>query len=123
MKYACIVLALCLLTPLVRAEKKPTFESAKVLSQDMNSSPAGTYAAPIGNATVAMPLYRRSNHVVVETGTQILEWNEVGSTTIVLPVNGFIQFYRDGNWFIVLDSKNKKHKFALVGMRMKEPKE
>lgn len=35
---------------------------------------------------------------------------------LILPVNGFVDFYRDGNWFIVLDSKHKKYKFALVGM-------
>ena len=101
-------------------KKKPTFERAKVVSQDVNSSQAGTYAAPIGNATIAVPIYRTSNRVVVETGTQILEWSEIGKSVIILPVNGFVEFYRDGDWYIVLDAKKRKHKFAIIGMKTKE---
>jgi hypothetical protein len=98
------------------SEKQHNWERGKVIAQDLSSSPAGTYAAPIGTATVAVPIYRRSNAVVIETDNYRYEWSEVGRKMVILPVNGFVDFYRDGNWFIVLDSRHKKHKFALVGM-------
>ena len=100
-------------------EKQHTMERAKVISQELNSSQAGTYAAPIGTATVAVPIYRRSNIVTVETDAYRLEWIEKGNKPVILPVNGSIEFYRDGDWFIVLDSKRNKHKFGLVGMTAK----
>jgi hypothetical protein len=106
----------------VAGEKEHPWEHAKVNAQDLNSSPAGAYAAPIGTATVAVPIYRTSNLVVVETDAYRFQWREVGRKPVVLPVNGFIDFYRDGDWFIVLDSKHKKHKFALVGMTAREQK-
>ncbi|MGD0199144.1 MAG: hypothetical protein ABSD27_00180 [Bryobacteraceae bacterium] len=123
MKSLSFALLLCFAAASIcAAEKKYNWERARVLSQNMHSSPVGAYAAPIGNATIAVPIYRRSNYVVVETDTHRLEWSEVGSSAIILPVNGSIEFYRDGNWFIVLDSKKKKHKFALVGMTLKTDK-
>ena len=121
MKFTWWMVVLLLSVQLANAEKKkPTFERAKVVSQDVNSSQAGTYAAPIGNATIAVPIYRTSNRVVVETDTQILEWSEAGSPVIILPVNGFVEFYRDGDWYVVLDAKKKKHKFAIIGIKTKE---
>jgi hypothetical protein len=101
------------------AGEKHEMEHGTVISQDLNSSQAGTYNAPIGTASVSVPIYRRSNFVVVETDTYTYQWSEVGNKTIILPVNGDVEFYRDGDWFIVLDSKHKKHKFALVGMTAK----
>ncbi|MGO9240655.1 MAG: hypothetical protein ACLQBJ_07565 [Bryobacteraceae bacterium] len=101
------------------AEKPHNWQRAKVIYQKVGSYQAGAYAAPIGTAAIAVPIYRRSNVVVVETDTDRLEWSEAGRSTVILPVNGYIQFYRDGNWFIVVDSNKKKHKFALVGMTVK----
>jgi hypothetical protein len=98
------------------AEKQRNWEHAKVIAQNVNSSAAGAYAAPLGTGAVAVPIYRRSNIVVVETDTYRYEWSEVGRTPVILPVNGFIDFYRDGKWFVVLDAKQKKHKFGLIGM-------
>jgi len=72
------------------AEQIP-LETAKVSSQDL-----------------------RHNIVVVETARYRLTWAEVGKEQVIFPVNRTIRFYQDGNWFIVLDSKHKKHKFALV---------
>ena len=100
-------------------EKEHKMEHGKVISQNLSSSQAGTYAAPIGTATVAVPIYRSSNIVVIETDDYRYEWNESGRKPLILPLNGLIEFYRDGGWFIVLDSKHKKHKFALVGMTAK----
>ena len=100
-------------------EKQHKMERAMVISQSLSSSPVGTYAAPIGTATVAVPIYRQSNIVTVETDDYRLEWIEKGGKSLILPVNSFIDFYRDGDWFVVLDSKHKKHKFGLVGMTAK----
>jgi hypothetical protein len=124
MKLSLSLLTLCVaLGPIAEAKKKPVWQRATVLSQDRSSSRAGAYAAPIGSGTVAIPLYRTSNHVVVETETHWLEWSEVGSPQIVLPVNGVVDFYMDDKWFIVLDAKKKKHKFALVGMTLRAAKQ
>jgi hypothetical protein len=119
MKRSGLVLSFVLLSICAFAGDKHQMERATVISQEMNSCAAGTYNAPVGTATVSVPIYRRSNIVVVETDDYTYRWSEVGNKTIVLPVNGKIEFYRDGDWFIVLDSKNKKHKFALIGMTAK----
>lgn len=34
-------------------------------------------------------------------------------------VNDEVKFYRDGRWFVVLDSQKTKHKFALIGAAKK----
>jgi hypothetical protein len=116
------VLSFLMLSVFAIASDKPQWEQAKVVSQDLNSSQAGTYNAPIGNASVSVPIYRRSNIVVVETDTYQYQWSEVGKKPIILPVNDTIMFYRDGDSFIVMDAKNnKKHKFALVGMTALSP--
>jgi len=106
--------------PGLSAEKSHQWEHAKVISQDQGSSAAGAYAAPLGNGTIAVPLYRNWNRVVVETDRYVYQWNEVGRTKIILPVNGEVAFYREGDWFIIMDSNNKKHKFGLVGMTAKQ---
>jgi len=101
------------------AEKEHIWERGKVISQQRGSDRAGAAAAPIGGMVVAVPLYRNWNIVVIEAEKYIYQWNEVGNKQIILPVNGEIQFYRDGDYFIVLDAKKNKHKFALVGMTLK----
>jgi hypothetical protein len=121
MKYR-FVLPILLLSIFTVASDKPQLEQARVISQELKSSQSGTYNAPIGTASVSAPIYRRSNFVIVETDTYQYQWSEVGGKTIILPVNDTIEFYRDGNWFIVTDAKNKKHKFALVGMTALSPK-
>jgi hypothetical protein len=63
-----------------------------------------------------VPINRRSNIVVLETGKCRLTLSEVGRNWIVLPVNDTIQLYQDGKWFVVLDSKKKKHRFGLIHM-------
>lgn len=75
----------------------------------------------MGTASISVPIYRRSNIVVVETDTYQYQWSEAGKKTLILPVNDDVEFYRDGNWFIVLDTNHKKHKFGLVGMTALSP--
>ncbi len=99
---------------LAYSKTKPRFETAKVLSQNISSYNAGVAVVPVGGMLAGVPINRRSNTVVVQVGSQRITWSEVGTKTIVLPVNGEVPFYRDGNWFIVIDSKNKKHKFMAV---------
>ena len=113
-----IVFALALLCFCVPAfaKKHHEFQSAKVISQNIKSYNNGVAIVPLGTMVAGVPINRRSNIVVVETDKYRLTWSEVGRKAIVLPVNETIQFYRDGDWFIVLDSKEKKHKFALIHM-------
>jgi hypothetical protein len=120
MKTILALAGLTLFAGSVTAAKKPiVWESAKVISQDLGSDKSGTYLAPIGTAVVAVPIYNSWNRVTVETADYIYQWSESGNQKIILPVNGEVRFYRDGDWFIVLDSKNKKHKFSIIGMQSK----
>jgi len=114
-----VLLSSLLLALTVNAEKPHNWETAKVISQNLGSAAAGTYSAPIGDATVAVPLYRQWNVVVVETEQYRYEWQEQSERKVILTVNDYVRFYRDGNWFIVMDSKNKKHKFALTSATKK----
>jgi hypothetical protein len=119
MKHVLVLASILAIPSLALAEKQHSYESATVVSQDLNSYNAGAVAMPIGTSVAAVPVVRRSNIVVVETEGYRYTWSEVGKNTIILPVRGTISFYRDGNYFIVADSKNKKHKFALIGMTAK----
>ena len=101
---------------IVDAEKPPVWEQAHVISQDVSSQRNGVYAARIGTGVAAIPLYGRSNIVTVETKDYRYQWAESGRNTIILTVNDDVLFYRDGDWFVVLDNKNRKHKFSLVGV-------
>jgi hypothetical protein len=112
---ACILFSVALYA----AKKDIVWDHGKILSQDYGSEPAGAYAAPIGTASIAVPLYRRHNTVVIDTGNVIYTWGEIGTRAIILPVNGVIDFYRDGDKFIVLDVKNRKHKFTMLAQQIK----
>jgi hypothetical protein len=101
---------------LAYSEKTHDWEQGVVVSQDISSYNAGAVAMPIGTTVASVPIVRRSNVVVVETAAVRYSWSEVGKNTVILPVHGTISFYRDGNFFVVLDAKNKKHKFSLIGM-------
>ena len=63
---------------------------------------------------MAVPLYRKWNVVTVDVGPYRYQWQEQGKNYVILTVNDDVLFYRDGNWFIVVDNKNKKHKFSLI---------
>ncbi len=113
-KWAVMLSCLIMCTLPAAAHKLVPLQSAKVISQNIGASNGGAVAMPIGTMLVAVPITRQSNIVVVETSHNRLTWSEVGKHMLVLPVNETIQFYQDGNWFVVLDSKHKKHKFALI---------
>ena len=85
-----------------------------MISQDFGAQQAGTYAAPIGNGTVAVPLYRKWNVVTVDVGPYRYQWQEKGNNYVILTVNDDVSFYRDGDWFVAVDTKNKKHKFSVI---------
>jgi len=71
---------------------------------------------PMGTGLVGVPINRHSNVVVVQAENERMTWVEVGNNSIILPVNGSVNFYRDNKWFIVLDAKSKKHKFSMIHM-------
>ena len=112
--------AFLLLLLSVPAFAKPIrqFESGKVVSQELSSEDGGYAVIPIGTGLVGAPITRRSNVVVVETVTERFTWMEAGRSSIILPVHGTIQFYRDGKWFVILGSSQKKHKFGLMHMEV-----
>lgn len=58
-------------------------------------------------------MIKQENRVIVETSTYRYEWLETAHSVVILPVNGRIQFYQDGKFFVVLDDENHKHKFEL----------
>lgn len=117
-----ILSCLCLL-PLGAAKKKPpVMEIGTVLAQGLDSQDGGAYAMPLGNGTVAVPIRRTTNAVKIQSGEYIFDWVEDGRTLLIFTVNDEFEFYRDGDKFIVLDSKNKKHKFIAIGItRRKAP--
>jgi hypothetical protein len=100
-------------------KEQPPLQYGKVLAQDLTSDQAGTYAAPMGTARIAVPIYRRSNQVTIETDRYIDQWVEIGRKTLILPVNGEVTFWQEKNVFVVLDANAHKHKFAVVGMTSK----
>ena len=92
----------------------PYWQSATVLSQNLTSSSSSLLLREHRKMTYPSWLW---NRVTVQTSSQVLDWCEVGTKPLALPVNGFIQFYRDGDLYVVLDRKGRKHKFAVVGSR------
>ena len=91
-----------------------------VIAQNFTSTPGGTVAMPLGTGAIAVPIYRRANYVQVDTGKYQYQWVEsVGRAgSLVLAVGGEVKFYREDEWFIVMDRKNKKHKFSIVALRV-----
>jgi len=108
------VLAVLLFAPAAFAKNTPQFEAAKVVSQNTSSEDRGYAVLPLGTGIVGAPIRRVSDVVVVETASQRMTWVEEGKSFVILPVNGTIHFYRDGQWFVVIDAKKKKHKFGLL---------
>jgi hypothetical protein len=104
----------------VAAEKPHQWETATVISQNLDTSTAGAYSVPLGTGQIAAPINLKSNVVVVETGNYRYTWEEFTRSPnrhhfIVLTVNDQAKFYRDGRYFVVLDSQGGKHKFSLIG--------
>ena len=108
--------ALCFLTaPVAQAKQHAhNIELATVRSQEMGSSYGGTVVMPLAGGLVGVPLNRQSNIVVADTPYVRMTWVETGRNPITLMVNGTVQYYQDGNWYIVLDSRGHKHKFSLA---------
>jgi len=116
-----VAVALCglLLSPFAFAKNKPEFQTAKVISQNIEPHQVDR------GVMTRTPLVRYSNTVVVETADERMTWSEVATyatgtkvdevvNAIPLPVHGTIQFYQDGTWYFVLDAAKKKHKFSLL---------
>jgi hypothetical protein len=117
---AVILFTLLALSPYALPEKKKiVMEKAKVISQESGSERSGVIGRPIDGMVVAEPIYKNWNKTVIETEQAKYELNELGNNWLVLPAKGVIEFYRDGDLLIILDNKNKKHKFAVVGMMAK----
>ena len=86
----------------VMAEQSHKWETATVISQKLTSD---------------------SSTVVVVTGAHSYVWQEFtrspgGHDFIILvhnqTVHDQVKFYRDGQWFVILDDQDEKHKFRLI---------
>ena len=125
-KLTCYAFSLLILVTSISVvgEKPHQWETATVISQNLGARQAGTYVGPLGAGQVAAPINLRSNVVVVETGDYRYSWEEFTRSPnwhhfVVLTVNDQVKFYRDGQWFVVLDSQGGKHKFTLIGAMKK----
>lgn len=97
----------------------PPPETARVIWQQIGSSAAGAIAMPVGMATIAAPIYHINNTVIVETTNERMTWYELARRgSLVLAVNGTVEFQREGNAFIVLDSHGNKHKFGMIHLEL-----
>ena len=89
------------LSAAVMAEKAPQWETATVISPYLPSSAPGVPAVP---------------GMIVDVGAYRYMWQEItpdGEPFSVVTVHDQVKFYRDGKWFVVLDSEGKKHVFRL----------
>ncbi len=108
----------------VVAEESHQWETATVISQTIGSSPMGECTGQVGSGAVAAPTNRKSNTVVVDAGRYRYSWQELTGGSdwhqfIVLTGHDHIaheqvKFYRDDQWFVVLDDQGEKHKFCLL---------
>ena len=99
----------------VTAEESYKWETATVISQTIGRSPMGECSEQVGS---------HSNTVVVDTGTYRYSWQELTDGSdwhhfIVLTghdriAHEQVKFYRDGQWFVVLDDQGEKHRFCLL---------
>ncbi len=106
---------------------KPVWEEGIVVAQQRGSQTAGAVALPIGPGAVAVPITEQTNVIAIESGGSryllgepnlggpIIFRRSYRSVPLILPVNSKVSFYRDGDWFIFLDRKAKKHRFTLLG--------
>ena len=97
--FGLVVLATC---AAVTAEQSHQWETATVISQNLTSD---------------------SSTVAVITGAHSYVWQEFARSPerhhfIVLvhdqTVHDQVKFYRDGQWFVILDDQGEKHKLKLI---------
>jgi hypothetical protein len=115
-RYLLLLLATTLFVLPAFAAKKRNWETARVISQELDAVSGSEVSMPRGTMHAILPIARHSNIVVVETADSRMTWSELGKHPIVFKIDSLIQFYRDGDRFLVLDSSNRQHKFVLVGM-------
>lgn len=110
-----ISLLLCL-GALAPAQAPPGTFTAHVVHQEIGSENGGSAVIPLNGALIGMPIMRRTNMVILQTAHHRLEIAESSKDRhlIVLTVGGDVSVTREKQWFIILDSENKKHKFSVV---------
>ncbi len=115
MKRALLMLALLAFAPvLVNAKNKHPVQSARVVSQQITNYNNGAVVLPLYGGLVGAPIIRQSNIVIVDTDSARLTWSEAGRSIIVLTEGEEVNFYQSRDYFIVLDSRGRKHRFALL---------
>ena len=105
------VLAIAILLLSVSAEvaKKPiTWETGRVVSQDISTQPTSRYVYKTNTVVIDVGSIRSELYLNVKPFAPPMQ-------PVVLTVNMDIRFYRDKDSFVVLDTKGKEHKFSLAG--------
>lgn len=98
-------------------DKAITWENAVVVAQNLSSAQLGTYRGPIGGGNISLPIYRQTNDIVIDSPPYRYELVEATRRNfIILVVGGTVGFYRNGNWFVFVDVKNRKHKFSAISI-------
>ena len=86
----------------VMAEQSHKWETATVISQKLTSD-SSTVVAVTGAHSYVWQEFTRSpdwHHFIVLVHNQT--------------VHDQVKFYRDGQWFVILDDQDEKHKFRLI---------
>ena len=117
-------LTLLTLCAVVLAEDSHPWETATVISQNIGSSVMGECSAEVAAGSVAAPIDRKLNTVVLDTGRYRYSLQEITIGPdwhhfIVLTGNDRIaheqvKFYRDGSLFVVLGDQGEEHRFCLL---------
>lgn len=110
------LLALAILAAVPGFAAAPQWQHGTVLGQETQSVYSGSYEAWVHGVYVNVPTYRNINTLTVETECYRYVWQEAPMFhgNVILPINGTVNFYQDGSSFIIIDIKNRKHKFSIL---------
>ena len=97
--FGLVILATC---PGVMAEPSHQWETATVLFQKLTSD-----SSTVGVITGA-------HSYVWEEFTRSPDWHHFIVLVHDQAVHDQVKFYRDGQWFVILDDQGEKHRFRLI---------
>jgi TonB family protein len=98
------------------AEKKPVkTEKGKVTDQRVVMKETGAKATSTGGSILTMtPVYKKYNYIKIETEEHRYAMSQQNETPLMLTIGESVEFYREKDKLVLLDSKGKKHKFAVI---------
>jgi hypothetical protein len=101
------------------------WENGFAVSQETQSSPGGAIIRPMifSRGLIETVVTSQTHTVHVDTGQSHYTWVEdtrKARTFLVFRVGASFRFYRDKNYFVVVDHDNKRHFFILAGESVRE---